>query len=56
MGKKPLGKAEQRRAQIREEHWSGEAPWLGAADVGYFAGPRTLPYILLVLRQKAVSG
>jgi len=53
---KPPNKAEQRRKSLREEHWPGAVAWRGAEDIGFFAGPRTLPYVLLALRTKEVSG
>jgi hypothetical protein len=49
-------KAEQRRTTLRQEHWPNEVPWKGPDEIGFFAGPRTLPYLLLALRRKAVSG
>lgn len=49
-------KSEQRRKKLREEHWPSGIAWRGAQDIGFFAGPRTLPYVLLALRRKPVSG
>jgi hypothetical protein len=49
-------KAEERRKKLHDEHWPDAIGWKGAQDVGFFAGPRTLPYILLALRKKLVSG
>jgi hypothetical protein len=41
--------AQKRRQKLREEFWPGERAWL-------FCSLRTLPYILLALRDKGVSG
>lgn len=48
---------QKRRDEIREEHWPGELAWLaiGRPEKGFFRGPRSLPYILAVLRSKGVS-
>ena len=48
--------AQRRRKKLREEFWPGVDAWLGPEERGFFCAPRTLPYILLALRDKAVSG
>ncbi len=44
-----------RRESIKTEHWPDTMPWLGPAEVGYFCGPRTLPFVLAALSEKSVS-
>lgn len=51
-----MNKAGERRTKLREEHWPNGIAWRGVEDIGFFAGPRTLPYLLLALRRKTVSG
>ncbi len=47
-----------RLRQLREDNWpesewaDGETPWLGVDEVGFFNAPRSLAYILLLLREK----
>ena len=49
---------QKRLRQLREDNWpeaewaEGETPWLGADEVGYFNAPRSLPYVLLLLKEK----
>jgi len=49
---------QKRLRQLRDDNWpesawaEGETPWLGADEVGYFNAPRSLPYVLLLLKEK----
>lgn len=48
--------APDRREALRREFWPGEDPWTGDNDKGWFRAPRTLPLLLVLLSQKALSG
>jgi hypothetical protein len=48
--------AVKKREQLRTEFWPTDIPWSGPEEVGYFCGPRSLPYVLQALRAKGVSG
>lgn len=48
--------AQARRSKIRAEFWPDALPWRGPSEVGFFCGPRSLPFVLRALREKAVSG
>lgn len=52
---KPKGGAVGRRHRIREEFWPEVRAWEGPGEVGYFCAPRSLPFILQALSEKAVS-
>lgn len=55
---RPPKALQKRLRQLREDHWpeaqwaDGEMPWLGPEEVGYFNAPRSLPYVLLLLKEK----
>ena len=51
------GVADQRRDKLREKHWPNETPWRGAGsgEKGWFSAPRTLPLLLSIMKEKAVS-
>jgi len=49
--------AKQKRTNIRNEHWASETRWWsGYEEKGWFAAPRSLPFVLRALDSKAVSG
>lgn len=52
----PAKKAIRKRKELREEHWPGKPAWEGPSDQGWFCGPRTLPFVVLALSDKKVSG
>jgi hypothetical protein len=47
--------AAQRREDIRLQYWPNEDAWLGD-EVGWFKAPRTLPLVLSLMNEKAISG
>src|SRR5262249_23165190 len=56
-GKMTTGtKIGERREKIRKRYWPKEDAWTGADEKGWFKCPRTLPLILQLLREKAISG
>lgn len=44
------------REELRKKLWPGEDAWTGENEKGWFRAPRTLPLILHLISQKAVSG
>jgi len=45
-----------RREKIRNQFWGGEDAWTGDDEKGWFRAPRTLPLILLLLKDKRLTG
>ena len=43
-----------RRAQLKDHYWQDDAAWNGTG-AGWFKGPRTLPLILALLSDKALT-
>jgi len=48
---------QEKREQYKSEFWPGEIAWTGEApEKGWFRAPRTLPFILVLLSNKKVTG
>ena len=49
--------ADQRREKLREKYWPKEMVWRGAGsgEKGWFSAPRTLPLLLSIMKEKAIS-
>ncbi|MDX6402798.1 MAG: hypothetical protein QOH70_253 [Blastocatellia bacterium] len=50
------GKASQRREELRKQFWPEDDAWTGENEKGWFMAARTLPLILALLGEKAISG
>lgn len=48
--------ATEHREKIKDEFWTGEIPWTGEKpEQGWFRAPRTLPLILMLLRNEKTT-
>jgi hypothetical protein len=45
----------ERREELRKQYWPEADLWRGENEIGWFAGPRTLPLIMSLLALKQIS-
>jgi hypothetical protein len=48
--------AGKKREDVRNQYWPDADSWTGEGEVGWFKGTRTLPLLLALLNDKAISG
>lgn len=48
---------QERREQVKKEFWAEDIAWTGERpETGWFRAPRTIPLVLMLLKDKRISG